>query len=76
MAGEREYTVIRDEWADSFFDVSLEFKDCEEIEDIISSEKQSEAEPWDNSEIPRRRIWRTLPLPSDTEESDEDRTIE
>ncbi|XP_043514178.1 uncharacterized protein LOC122530876, partial [Frieseomelitta varia] len=38
--------------------------------------KQSEAESSDDSEIRRRRIRRTLPLPSDTEESDEDNSGE
>lgn len=72
MANEREDTIIRDECADSLSDVPLEFLDCEEMGDITSSEKQSKVESSDDSEIRRRRIQRTLPLPSDTEESDED----
>lgn len=39
MANKGEDTVIRDERANSLFDVL--FEDCEEIEDITSSVKKS-----------------------------------
>ena len=76
MANEKEDTIIRDECVDILSDVPSEFEDCEELEDITSSEKENEATSSDESEIYRRRIRRTLPLPSDTEESDEDNSRE
>ncbi|KAK9294990.1 hypothetical protein QLX08_010563 [Tetragonisca angustula] len=71
MANEREDTITRDNCADSLSDVPLEFLDCEEMGEITFSEKQGKVESSDDSEIRRRRIQRTLPLPSDTEESAE-----
>lgn len=73
MADEREDTVIHDECVDNLSDVPIEFGDCEE--DIASSENQSEAESSDDSEIGTRRIRRTLRLPTDSDESDEDDSI-
>lgn len=72
MANEKEDTIIRDECVDIFSNVPSEFEDCEELGDIMSSEKKNEATFSDESEIYKRRIRRTLPLPSDTGESDED----
>ncbi|XP_046835606.1 uncharacterized protein LOC124431580 [Vespa crabro] len=72
MANEKEDTIIRDECVDILSDVPSEFQDCEELEDITSSEKENEAISSDESEICRQRIRRTLLLPNDTEESDED----
>ncbi|XP_047365376.1 piggyBac transposable element-derived protein 4-like [Vespa velutina] len=72
MANEKEDTIIRDECVDILSDVPSEFQDCEELEDITSSEKENEAISSDESKIGRQRIRQTLPLPSDTEELDED----
>jgi hypothetical protein len=72
MADEREDTVIEDERADYLSDVAIEFDDREEVEDIASPEIQSEAESLDDSGISTRRVLRTLRLPTDTDESDED----
>lgn len=76
MTNEREGRVTRDEWADSLSGVTAEFEDCEEIEDIASSEKQTEAESSDDPEIRTRGIRRTLPLLSNTEESDKDYSVQ
>ena len=77
MANEGEDTLLQDECVDNLFDVLIEFEDYKEIEDFTSSyRKQSEAESSDDSAIHIRKIRRALPLPSDTEESDEDHGIE
>lgn len=44
VTNEGEDTLIRDECSDSLYHFSVELEDCEEIEDITSSEKQSEVE--------------------------------
>jgi hypothetical protein len=72
MADEGEDTLMEDECADNLSDVPIESDDREEVEDIASPEIQSEAESLDDSEISARRILRTLRLPTDTDESDED----
>ncbi|XP_048514356.1 piggyBac transposable element-derived protein 4-like [Athalia rosae] len=76
MASEKEDTVIRDECVDILSDVPSEFEDFKEVEDIASSEKENEATSSDESEICRRKIRQPMPLPSDTEESDEDNGID
>ncbi|KAL6418457.1 hypothetical protein ACFW04_012075 [Cataglyphis niger] len=76
MAGEKEDTVIRDECVDILSDVPSEFEDFKEVEDIASSEKENETTSSDESEIYRRKIRQPIPLPSDTEESDEDNGID
>lgn len=56
MANKGEDMVTHDECADKLSDVSDEFEDFEKTEDIASSEKQSETESSDDSEICTWRI--------------------
>ncbi|XP_047360348.1 piggyBac transposable element-derived protein 4-like isoform X2 [Vespa velutina] len=70
MADERDDTIIYDECADVLSDVPDDFADWEEDDGYQKNE--SEAESSEDSEIPTRKIRRTLQLPTDSDESDKE----
>ncbi|XP_011154264.1 uncharacterized protein LOC105192087 [Harpegnathos saltator] len=70
MADERDDTNIYDECADVLSDVPDDLADSEE--DIGYQKDESEAESSEDSEIFPRKIRRTLRLPTDSDESDEE----
>ena len=72
MAHEGEDTAVYEECADDLSDVPIDIADWEE--DVADSTKESEAESSD-SEVFTRRIRRTLRLPSDSDESEEDDSV-
>ncbi|CAK9820306.1 hypothetical protein ANTPLA_LOCUS10546 [Anthophora plagiata] len=70
MTDKRDDTIIYDECADVLSDVPDDLIDLEE--DNVYQKNESEAESSEDSEIPTRRIRRTLRLPTDSDESDEE----
>ncbi|XP_068993070.1 piggyBac transposable element-derived protein 4-like [Neodiprion pinetum] len=69
MADERDDANIYDECADDLSDVPDDLADWEDIE---NQKSESEAESSDGSEILTSRIRRTLRLPTDSNESDDE----